>query len=151
MALNTISEPDTYGRRIYNLSNFINLFLYLLLEYGHSEATKELLSDLMPLRKRLEEAKNVNEIHTKNIDDMLKIKAEIGSKRTHRKREKKKTGYLKTVRKAESKRPTTNHMVSREEPNTAPPALISINNRSSTANNFYPTEIFSKTSLENAE
>lgn len=83
--------------------------------FGTSVAMSELKNDLRPLQARLEEARNLDEIHLKNIQDMQKIKAEIGARRGKKKREKRNTGYLNSMQKQSEQRPTTQNETKRSE------------------------------------
>ena len=95
----------------------------------------------------MEQARNVNHVHNKNIEDMLNIKVEIGSKRGKTKREKKTGGYIKKIQKSSATRPQTqlgyqNPAISKVGTAYKPPSEAA---RCQTANNFYKSDIFSNT------
>jgi hypothetical protein len=90
-------------------------------------------------------SKIFNELHNKNIEEMLNFKVEMDPKRLNSKRERPSGGYLKKNPKSDlSRQPPMKAMQTIEHPH------IQKDSRCQTANNFYKSNIFSKTSIEQA-
>jgi hypothetical protein len=114
-------------------------------------------NDFKGLKISLDVAKNMDDVHTKNIEDIQGSKFEG---MTRIKREKKNVGYLKqhvkrpntTQKSMKTKSSGVKLIAEKRDVSPIDPSRITAQNfgvKWNTMNNFYPSEIFSKTSLDN--